>query len=360
MLAAVTTLSYFSTSPYTQSPTAIFSQYNNADLKWEKTGQLNIGLDFGFAGNKVSGSIEYYRKNASQLYGTAPVDYTGIPVNTIIKNVAAMQGNGVDIALNALLLNRTIKWMANGNFSYNTDKVTNYYLDDLQGSNFIGGLAVSGIVGKPVYAVFGYKWAGLDPANGSPRGYIDGKVSNDYFALTGSATQVKDLAYYGSAFPKWYGSVGNTVSYKNWSVTARISYKLGYYFMKSSTNYSDLFSRGTSNADFANRWQKPGDELTTNVPAMIYPADYQSDAFYSSAAINILKGDHIRWQYINLAYDFAKENYKKLPFQNIRLYINAADLGIIWKANKAGIDPDYRNTTIPPSKSIAIGCRISF
>src|SRR5262249_4801520 len=163
-----------------------------------------------------------------------------------------------------------IKWRSNLNLSFYKDKVTSYYLATNRGSSFVGdGRNIAGLVGKPVYSIFSYKWAGLDPATGDPRGYVNGQVSNDYSKLTGTTATINDLVYNGPASPTVFGSLGNTIEWNNISLSIGLLYKFGYYFRKQSISYATLFSSGDGHGDFEQRWQKPGDEAITHVPSMV-------------------------------------------------------------------------------------------
>jgi len=359
---AVSTISYLNNSPYTQTPQAIFNTYANPDLKWETVAMLNLAADFSAFNRRLSGSVEYYHKKASDLFGQTPVDYTTGIDFYVVKNVAAMSGNGVDIILNSLNTTGKLKWRTTLNFSYYNDKVTAYYLGDLPGNNYVSQTAfVSGVVGKPVYSIFSFKSAGLDPTNGNPRGYINGQISEDYSALYNNSL-LSDLKYSGSAIPTKFGSLLNTFTYSNFTLDVNVTYKLGYYFRKASIDYGNLFNNGIGNSDFALRWQKPGDELHTYVPSMVYPDDVNRDAFYLGSEPLVEKGDHIRLQYITASYDFLKLKHPKLPFKTLRIYTNLSNLGLIWAANKDHIDPDYyySGNTLKPPLTIAFGIKTTF
>jgi hypothetical protein len=220
---------------------------------------------------------------------------------------------------------------------------------------------VSGIEGKPVYAIFSYRWAGLDPQTGNPQGYVEGNVSQDYAAIRGASTQISDLKYHGSAIPTCFGSLGNTFTYRDFALTASITYKLGYFFRRQSVNYGLLYRNGDGNADFENRWQQPGDESFTNVPSMIYPANTNRDGFYAGSEVLVERGDHIRFQYITASYDFTNTAWKGLPFKHLQTYVNINNLGLLWAANRHGIDPDFQNRfAIPTPRSYALGLKTTF
>lgn len=355
-----TVLTYSTASPYTLLPTALISQFANTDLRWEKTAMFNIGIDFKISKNRLQGSVEYYSKKGKDLLGFAAVDYTAVATNRIAKNVANMRGSGWDITLNSINIDKQVQWVSSLNFNTNKDRVTSYLLTTRSASSYLnGGLGISAVEGRPVYGVYAYAWAGLDKQTGDPLGYLNGQPSKDYNTLLGTAYPIDSLKYMGRALPAVFGSFGNTVSYKGLSLAIRLSFKAGYYFLRNSINYSNLFGSRQGHGDFSLRWQNPGDEANTNVPSMIYPAVSRRDQFYNNAEILVEKGDHIRLQYITLDYNL-KTVFKKLPASAVDLYFNINNLGIIWRANKHGIDPDYRDNSILPSKTFAVGLKAQF
>ena len=354
---AVTTIRYAGTSPFTNSPWAQFDNYYNPELTWETSAQFNIGLDFEIKNRILSGSIEYYRKKNTDLFGPKPLDYT-TGITNITANVASMKGYGLDVGLNSRNIDRKIKWVTNLNFSYYKDRVTSYYLSSDQGSNFVEASNISGIEGKPVYSILSYRWAGLDPATGDPQGFFGGQVSKNYNELTGSLTTIDDLVYHGPGSPTFYGTLGNTVSWRNLSISVAITYRLGYYFHRESISYAGVFNSLAGHSDFAERWQKPGDEQLTNVPSMVYPLAASRDDFYRNSEALVTRADHVRLQYINVGYELNKSQWEQNPFKNIQVYFVANDLGIIWRANKQKIDPDFR--ILPPSTNFSIGVRTQF
>ena len=349
--SAVTTLTYGANSPYTQTPTARISHYKNPGLKWETVHIANIGLDLSTAGAWLQGSLEYYAKRGTDLFGTSPVDYTSVPTNAVTRNVASMAGYGVDLNISTVNTKGKLSWASQLNFNFNRDKVLKYYLASQQGSNFTGGQNVSALEGRPVYALYGFRWAGLDAATGDPQGYIKGVASTNYFMLTGPQTLITDLDYIGPTLPTLVASLGNTISWKNISLTLRLVGKFGNYFQRRSIDYGNLFDQYTGHPDYGSRWQKPGDEAVTNVPSLAYPNNTQRNSFYRSATILASKADFIRLQYVTVAYELKRPS--------LQAYINFNNLGILWRANRQGIDPEYQDN-LPPSLNIAVGIRANF
>ncbi|QNN42711.1 SusC/RagA family TonB-linked outer membrane protein [Pedobacter roseus] len=160
-LSAYTTATY---STGTASPTKLpFAQIENPPnptLRWEKVKMLNSGVDFGFVGGRVSGSIEYYSKRASDLLGTTPIaSSSGITVFS--GNSANTKGYGVDIILNTINVKSKMRWNTNLLFSVAEDRVTSYPLGTLNSAYLSGGILP--VEGKPINSISSYAWGDLIP-----------------------------------------------------------------------------------------------------------------------------------------------------------------------------------------------------
>lgn len=348
---------------YTGLPAARIRQFPNTTLRWEKVAITNLGIDFATR-NILSGSLEWYMKKGTDLFALSPVDITaGLNSSGVIKNVASMKGSGVDIMLNASMSKGKFVWNSNLVFNYNTDKVTKAYISTTSASGYVtGGDGITAIEGRPIHAVITYKWAGLDHNTGSPQGYLNGKISTDYNAITGTGATLNDLQHSGSATPLFFGSFMNSVSWKQFELNFNIAYKFRYSFMRTGLNYGALYagSDRKSTNDFSRRWQNPGDEIFTDIPSMIYPSAASRDAFYTRSSALVEKGDHIRFQFVNLVYSCKLFTSRNPHTSRMQVYANASNLGILWRANKKKLDPDYATFDIPASATYAIGMKFFF
>lgn len=345
-------------------PLASISNPADPSLSWETIAQFNIGLDFATLKNRLSGTLEVYNKKSNNLIFGAQIDPTS-GLGSVSKNSASLVGNGVDITINSVNINAAFKWQTSLLYSHVTDKVTNYFIDDSK--RIIGGLAGTGlsilpVKGRSPYGMYSYPFAGLDPTTGDPLGFMNGKTSKDYAAFLNQTLDTAHLIYNGSALPTTFGFLNNTFSYKSISLIVSLSYRFGYYFRKSTINYASLYASGASNADFAKRWIKPGDEVFTTVPSMIYPGNPQRDGFYANSTATVFKGDNVRLDFVRLSYIFDKAVLKKTPIQSIQVFGYASNLGILWRANKERLDPDYDvlSSVFPPPKTVAVGLKIDF
>lgn len=364
-LTAYTT-GYYSLSAVTNAPDVWITNPPNPDLQWEQDRMLNIGIDFGMLNRRISGSAEYYHRIGTNLVGYTNADPT-TGFYTFKGNVADMQGSGIDLQINSKNLTGALGWTTTFLFSRATNKVTKYNpiavnSNHVQsGDGTLSGTSSSTftpVVGKPVYSVYSYKWAGLDPQTGDPQGYVNGTVSKDYGAIANSAN-INDLVYNGSATPTMFGALRNDFTYRSLTLSVNITYKLGYYFRRPSINYSNLAGLYIGNADYTKRWQKPGDEATTSVPSFVYPLNTLRDNFYNYSSILVERGDHVRLQDIRLSYVIKNVHIGKTTFPAIQLFTYANNLGIIWKATKTSLDPDFL-TGYPNPKTISFGFNAHF
>lgn len=359
-IPAIATIRYQNVLPFnslTGLPFAVISNYPNPNLQWEKTAMTNVGVDFALAGNRVSGSVEYYYKNSEDLIGQVPADPTIGAGGFLNTNSADLKTHGWDVVLNSINIRGAFEWNSNVLFSVNRNRVSKYLFTPANFNSFINsGTITSPLVGAPAESIVSYRWAGLDPANGNPVVYLNGVKSEDYSAIV-SGLDKNDLVVSGSAVPQLFGSFRNNWSYKGVSLSLNISYRFDYYFRRNATSYSSLFSNWVGYNDYAKRWQQPGDELHTNVPSLVYPADENRDAVYDYSTATVEKGDNIRLQDIRLSYVFSGIKLSGSPIRAFEVFAYANNLGIIWRANKLGLDPDY-GSGLPDPRSISLGFKL--
>ncbi len=349
---------------------AIVQNPPNKNLRWEQVRILNLGLDFQLFNNRVNGSVEYYYKRIKDLMGTAPVDpTTGLSLGggpaALYGNLASMKGNGVEVNLSTVNIKGPFEWTSTFLFTFVQNRVSEYLIKPpTNAQTFVSAAqgVTAPIVGRPLFTIYRFAFAGLDPQTGDPLGYLNKQASKDYRNIISRATP-DSLIYFGAMQPPYFGAVRNTVRWRNLSVSVNASYRFGYYFQRRSLSYNALFSTWTGHSDYAKRWQKPGDEATTDVPSLVYTSDpnfARRESFYSISSALVEKGDHFRLEDINLTYTVSKSQWKNLPVKDLTFYTYISNLNaIIWRANDKGIDPDL-NGSLPNGKSFAIGFNVTF
>lgn len=330
----------------------------NPHLRWEKVQISNLGIDFAFVKGKIEGSIEYYIKKGTDLIGNTSVD----PSNGVTQfrgNNAAMKGSGLDVVITTNNLQGAVKWNTVLILNHIKDKVTSYGVRQTSIAAYYNATQINPLVDRPLYSVYSLKWMGLDPLTGDPQGRLDGQVSKNYAALR-SSTNFADLIYNGPANPTFFGSIRNTISWKQFALSFNITWRGGHYFRRTSVEYTDLIAgQSKGHADYNLRWQAPGDEIRTYIPSISYTGDFNRDFFYRYSEVLVEKGDHIRFQDLRLSYDLTKQQIKKLPMQLLSFYVYANNLGLLWKATEYDIDPDYVSV-IPNARSWSMGIKVEF
>ena len=326
----------------------------NPTLQWEKVKTWNLGLDYTFRNNRISGSLDIYQKNGDDLIGNSPIAMQS-GVTEFKGNNANLRTKGLDLTLNSRNLTGEFKWFTSFLLNYSRDKVISYkikpsYNYEIASSNYSNPL-----IGYPYYSIFSFPSAGLDKT-GAPQGYFNGIISKNYskILLTLDPSQLK---FNGSASPIYFGNIINTFNYKNLELSINVVYKLDYYFRRLNVFSGSTVVYNVSN--YTNRWQKPGDELVTRIPALRYPSGLSNNFFNYSEDL-VERGDHIRLQDIRLSYQLLGNILSKSPFKNAKIFIYGRNLGILWRANKNHVDPDYGTSSIPQSFSCSLGVNFSF
>ncbi len=347
---------------YSGYPAATITNPGNPELRWEKVRMFNIGIDFGLKSDILSGSLEYYQKKGIDLIGSAPIAPSS-GFTTFQGNTAGTTGSGFDIVVNSLNHNRKWKWTTQWILSQATDRVSSYDVKATPATYILNGSGNAGqifpLLGKPLFAIYSYPWAGLDPSTGNPRGLLDGSPSIDYNNILAKTT-LDNMILSGNARPTIYGSLRNTFTCKGISLSFTIAYKLNYVFRRSSISYAALFQNWLGNTDYASRWQKPGDELLTDIPSLQFPpVNNNREQFYNYASVLVEKGDNIRLQDIELSYSQAMHS-KTGTIKGLKIYTYLNNLGILWRANKKGLDPDLFSGNLPLPTSFSIGCNLNF
>ncbi|BAV07614.1 TonB-linked outer membrane protein, SusC/RagA family [Filimonas lacunae] len=348
---------------YTQQPTASIFSYANPTITWQTTKTINGGVDATMFNNRLSATIEIYNKHSYNIYYQFPYNAT-YGFNQVGYNTANMSNHGLEITLNGQIIRtKNLTWSSNFNLSYNTNKITdNRFISNTQTAttNHL-------TVGLPVDNLFAYRWAGLSNLGQAQIYNSKGEIIQS----TGFPTvTTADQVYVGRTTPPYFGGFTNTLQYKNWTLSARMVYYLGHKFLKqdlTSNHYptgTSFSGRLSSSQTLASRWRKPGDEAITNVPGILN-ANSNSINWYTGSDLNVRDAGNIRLQQITLGYTMPQSILRKVPvFKAVTINATASNLGIIWRKNKDGIDPDYVATSdynnLPPTVNYVINLNLTF
>lgn len=338
-------------------PTLTLVTMDNRGWRWEKVRILNLGVDIAAWKNTLVCSAEIYVKEGMDLIADGRLDPT-MGLTTLRRNIAGIISKGIDINLKTLVrITKHTSWTTAFLFNYNNNKINRYPANNLPAWEYVVPELDRSVEGYPRYGLFSFKGRGLDPQTGDPMGEWQGAASTKYYSIA-DATNRSSLVYSGPSIPVVFGSLRNMFSWKQVQLLVDISYKFNYYFRRSSIDYTAVWSGASpGHTDYKGRWKAPGDEKRTSIPSEPQQFDPMRDIFYTYSDALITKGDHIRLQDIRLCYRFDRNNHASLPFREMRVYMSVHNLGILWRANQYGIDPDYPETW-PAPLMVAAGVKI--
>ena len=333
----------------------------NPDLKWESTGMLNIGLDFGFLKNRINGPLEVYHKKTKDLIWSYPVPTTQYVYGLMDANVGEMTNKGIELTLNIdAIRTKDFSWMTTINLSHNkntVDKMQNdqFHTTNLaQGDPMVAGVSANGwtqriMEGESIGTFYTYQYAGT--VNGRSEYYVLDENGN----RTGETTNnpgLKDRSITGCAQPKLNAGWNNNLRYKNWNLNAFITGVFG------NDVYNGPLAHYTSAQMFS-------DGKNVLKEFLDFPAGDASGSLPSDRFIE--KGTYIRLQSLSLSYTFR--NCFNDWIQDLTLYGTANNLltitnykGLDPEVNLGGIDPgiDYRWSRYPHTRTFMLGVKINF
>ncbi|NLR64485.1 SusC/RagA family TonB-linked outer membrane protein [Chitinophaga varians] len=349
------------TNPLTNESQAYVYSPPNAGLRWEKTKLANIGVDFSVFTGRLTGSVEFYNKNTSDLLGRMAADPT-LGWNSYIVNYGSMYNRGIDITLTSTnVKTRDFRWNTTFNFNYNKNELTKLDVSDNSLYGYVYDLQRR--QGIPLDGLYSIRYAGLD-ATGKPQAYTkDGKIVKSTQNLT-----IGDLVYSGTTVPPYSASLQNTLHYKDFDLFFMFICYGGHVMRDVTAPYLTKFPElnYTSNMDrlALNYWKKPGDEQNPDLaPAYFSGASTTTTAIWDAADNHISKASYIKLRDVTLSYNLPLSLLKKAYIQSARLSFQVQNVWR-WSANKQNLDPEVWNGTafssltrgqlVPPSYTIGV------
>lgn len=331
-------LGLWGATKYNQASGLTPTQLANPDLKWEKSQQTDIGIDFGFFNNRLSGELDYYVRNTTGLLYNLPVPMT-TGFTTIVANVGEMQNKGFEIVLNSTNVNsRDFRWTTSLNFSRNFNKITKLDgdTDTLPGND--GRYLNSLIVGQPIGVFYGPKYAGVDPTNGDGLFYLeDGKTTTNDYNSAGNFVV-------GNPNPEFFYGFSNTFSYKGIELNVLFQGVHGNQiingaggFMSANGDWLDNQTR-----DQLASWKNSGD--VTMVPQARLNLSGSIPNAIGASSRYVEDGSYLRLKTISLGYNIPETLIRRFKLTTLRVYVLGQNLAT-W-TNYSGWDPevntDYR------------------
>lgn len=296
----------------------------DSDIKWETTDTYNVGLDFGFLNNRITGSVDAYIKKTRDLLATVSIPAGSNFSNQLITNVGNLENKGIEITLNAVIINnKDWNWNASFNMAFNKNKVTKLTIvdsSDYEGipqgwiTGSTGGTVQIHSVGYQTNTFYLYKQ--IYDSNGKPLEGVYADINND------GKINSKDLVRSKSSEPKMTCGLTTNLSYRKWELSASLRGSFGNYM------YNNMNS---SRATYSNILSPS--KTILNAPVNVRDSDFYlnqplSDYYLENASF-------VKMDNLSLSYDFGSVFNKTL---SIRGTLSVQNVFTITKYT--GLDPE--------------------
>ncbi|MFN8353422.1 MAG: TonB-dependent receptor [Spirosomataceae bacterium] len=325
----------------------------NTALKWERSTTIDFGLDFTLFNNKITTTIDYFNRENSDLLLSRPLPNSN-GFGSVRQNIGKMKNEGIEFSVNTVNVESgKFRWTTDFNFTYIWNRVTEL----LDGAQVLAG-DQSVRVGYPIGAVFSYRSAGVNPADGRAMWY-------DTLGNITYVQNARDRVVLGSTFVPSYGGLTNTFTYGGLSLDVVFNYQYGNLALNQDRTFFERSGSTVDRNQYAinlNRWQQPGD--ITGIPKPFFggtvtgsSSQYAiSDRFYED-------GSYIRLKQVTLSYRLPKTLLQRLKLNNARIYAQGVNLWTVTKYQ--GIDPEFVNGSgdfgqYPQYKNYIVGLNLSF
>jgi Outer membrane receptor proteins, mostly Fe transport len=317
--------------------------------KWEQTATTNIGIDWGFNDNRVSGSIDYYYKHTTDLLNEIPVPMGSNFINKIVKNIGSLDNRGIEANVNYVALDKKdMRWDIGFNITYNHTEISKLSMNDGPESTYIGAPVskISGgtsstiqihSVGYAPYSFYVYKQ--LYDVDGKP-------IEGAYADMNGNGKlDDGDLYRYKSPEPDVYMGLNTSFSYKKLTIATALRASLGNYA------YNNV------NSDMGNYSQT----LNPNNFLMNTIRDINNTGFYNKQLFSdyyIENASFLKMDYLQFMYDLGK-------FSGIAdLKLNFSIQNVFTITKYKGIDPEIAggidNNFYPNPRTFSLGLSLNF
>ncbi|GHT42610.1 SusC/RagA family TonB-linked outer membrane protein [Bacteroidia bacterium] len=316
----------------------------NANLKWEKTAQWDLGVDLGLFNNKLSLEASYYSKYTTDLLLSRPVpESTGY--TSITDNIGEVSNRGVDVLITAHPIEAPdFRWTSTVNLSYNKSRVEK--LDESSSVDAVTGkrqILTDGFVGydmliregEELSTFYGYKRAGI--YDGIPSNW-DATTMNIPGTI-GEKVTYKQREILGNGLPDWTGSFINTFNYKGFDLTLDLQYTWGVDVMQEFFHSAEgRFLTSGLDRIYQDAWHPTLNPTGTAQAVRLSNFGQGNNADADDTWV--ADGSYLRVNLIQLGYTFKPEVLKKVGLSALRLYANANNAFLFTASDYLGYDPD--------------------
>lgn len=368
----------------------------NSLLSWEKTREFNVGLDFGFLNNRITGSVDWYNKVSRDLLMEQPTPLElGSSTGAIMNNVGKVKNTGIEAVLKTVNIDtKNFRWETSFTFAMNKNKILelNGEKKDLVGSKWF--------IGQPIDVIYDYEYAGVCTAEEAKAYYNNPDIKTKF--LEGEmkikdqqqpgeegygVIDENDLVVLGHNLPTWSGSLTSNMYFKNFDFSFSIYTKQGGMvespFMAEFTNYKDR-GRNKLKMDYYIPAGTPVMDADGNGYHLLETAQMGSYPYPTNTANNNYGGgigwgtdkqttyvgnsyvdnSFVKIKNITLGYSFPQSLISKIHISQLRVYVNV--LNPFTFTSYKGFDPEWADAKLddgtggPSSRTYQVGVNLKF
>jgi TonB-linked SusC/RagA family outer membrane protein len=298
----------------------------NPDLRWEKKAEYNAGLDFALLGNRISGSLDVYRRNINDLLYRFPVPTPPYLVGETLINAGTLRNEGIEVLVNFIpFQTNDFSWNSNLTYSTNRNELVSLSNDQFEATNDFFNSGYTGepvqdythrvVVGEPVGRFYVWKTVGVD-ADG---GWLVENANGETIPID-DATQ-EDRQFYGNGIPKHIAGWNNSFQYKSFDLTVNLRGAFGHDIL----NFQRMYYENPKN---------PAYNMLRNAYEPVYGQRLNNDLVYVSHYIE--KGDYVKIDNVTFGYTLPANLISFV--RNARVYVSGLNLVTI--TDYQGIDPE--------------------
>ncbi|MFS4456174.1 SusC/RagA family TonB-linked outer membrane protein [Maribacter sp. 2304DJ31-5] len=344
-----------------------FTQGENPNLKWEETEQTDLGLDFGFFGNRISGEVDYYVKKTKDLLFFTRVPFEAqIPRHGILQNIGNLENKGFEFVLNTInVQSENLTWRTSFNLAINKNEITNLPNgeDQIVDKNILRE-------GEAINSFYLVEYAGVNPQTGDAEFVLN--TENEDGTLNKGVTNDFSLAQRviaGNPNPDIIGGFSSTFDYRGLDFSFTFQGQWGAQLYNEAGQYQESgFGNGLDNQTeyaFNNRWRNPGD--ITDVPE----ARLFVNNGHSASTRYLQDADFIRLRNLTIGYSLQSQALEKIGLSGLRVYLSG--LNLLTFTDYRGYDPESSNDdansntnvgstfySAPPARVYTLGLNVTF
>lgn len=336
----------------------------NPNLTWETSTTSNIGLDFGFFSNRITGSLDFYETNTTDLLTDISLGGTS-GFSSMITNGGESKNSGIEVLLNGdIIRSKNLNWSLTATYTKNKNELIKSGIVDVNG-NPINDQSRGRYVGYSINNIRTLVFDGIfqtdAEAAASPQAKPGSTSNSDLTLLKAGSIRVKDVSGDGlindddnviiNTDPKWYASVSSTFNYKNFELFADV------YIVEGATKsnpYLSSFNQGGTLQSVRNGINV--DYWTPENPSTSFPRPSYRSAPANIGTLGIADASYFRLRTLSLGYNLSKSILDKMRLNTLKIYVTATNL--ITVTDYKSYSPENNPNDFPDTKSITIGLNL--